>query len=291
MTKTLEAKTPPGARYIGTNGKRTYATRIVDAVPEFAMIPKEQLHVDHGYQRNLNERRVQKMLATWSWAACGALKVALRPTGDWYVFDGQHRHAAAMKLPTIATLPCLIYEMETAEVEARGFLSQTDVKPMTTIDRFRALVAAKDPRALMVRDLLAKHHIALRGGVRRGENAVACAAELLFWADRDPETLSRVFPLAVELLHAGGLISDRLLRAMIHVERHLDGESLTDRRWSKIVLAVGHDAIMDAIRRVIELEGSGSLHNCATGLLIAINRGRRVRLIARGINSNTGTEE
>jgi hypothetical protein len=111
------------------------SSRIVDAVPEFAMIPKGQLAVDHAYQRNLSESRIKKMAATWSWAACGALKVALRPNGEWYVFDGQHRLVAAQLVKDILALPCLVYEMDTVTDEAKGFLSQTVSKQMTTVDR------------------------------------------------------------------------------------------------------------------------------------------------------------
>src|ERR1039458_1218404 len=73
-----------------------YAWTIKNAPGEFHMLPKGELEVDPGYQRNkINLGRVVELSRAWDWIACGCLVVALREDNKWFVVDGQHRKLAA----------------------------------------------------------------------------------------------------------------------------------------------------------------------------------------------------
>lgn len=265
--------------------RRTVPRGIVDSPPEFALIPKEQLAVDHDYQRGLSTKRIREGAANWSWAACGGLKVALRPSGDWYVFDGQHRLAMAMLREDVTALPCLIYEMETVVDEAVGFLSQTSAKPMSVVDRFRAMLIARDPTALIVKGIMDSEKLTLRAGVKPGDRAMGCAAELLKWAREDPAALRRLFPILSGIINRGGMVSDRILRGLMHLEQRIAGGSLTEKRWRARIATLSYQTLTDAISSSCALEGNGNARACALGILSAINRGLKNRLLVPGINS------
>src|SRR5689334_6103185 len=77
-----------------------------DRPGEFAMIDKTKLNVDLSYQRKTTKSRVDKIREEWSWIAFGAVSVALRGDGEWFVMDGQHRVLAAMMRDDIKEVPC-----------------------------------------------------------------------------------------------------------------------------------------------------------------------------------------
>jgi len=276
----------PGLRFsYDKRGTRFPPSAILDAPPEFALIPKEQLQVDHAYQRGLSAKRIKDTASAWSWAACGALKVALRPDGEWFVFDGQHRLAAALLRHDVKALPCLVYEMKTVREEAAGFLAQTTSKPMTVIERFKALLMVQDPVATMVKNLLDRNQITLRGGVKPGDKAIGCAAELLHWGKNDPETLKKVWPLMVQVIEHGGMVTDKLLRAFVYLEQRIENDSLTERRWRKRLGSIRPADLLDGIAKANALDGGTQARSCAAGVLAVLNRGLQRRLLVPGVNS------
>lgn len=267
----------------GRGSKRPYPT-VVDAVPEFALIPKGELKVDHAYQRGLNEKRARRYAEDWSWAACGALKVALRPDGDWYVFDGQHRLAAALLRPDVTRLPCLVYEMATAQVEAEGFLSQATQRPMYSADRFKAQVIAGDPAAIVVNEIVTAAGMRVAGGTSPGGNIVSAVSELLRCVREDEATLRRLFPLLVEYSKVQkGILSEKFLRATFYLEREVPG-ALTAAARRKQLLTVPWTKFALALQSDTRTGETGSPRNLARRFLGAFNYGRRARLVVPGLN-------
>jgi hypothetical protein len=259
---------------------------IIDKPPEFAFIPKRELAIDADYQRNLSKERVKNIAANWSWAACGALKIALRPNGDWYVFDGQHRLAGAMLREDVDLLPSLVFEMETVREEALGYLAQTSSKPMSVVDRFKAMLIARDSTALAAQVMLVAAGFAMRAGVKPGERAIGCAGEFLKWVENDPATTHKLFPVLVAMVEHGGMITDRVLRGSIYIEQRLatTEESLTDPRWRKRFAELSVKRVTDSLRTNCELEGNSAPRTCAKGLLLALNHGLTKRLRVPGLN-------
>jgi hypothetical protein len=147
------------------------------------------------------------------------------------------------------------------------------------------MVIAGDPNATFIRDLVEGSGLAIRHGVRTGEKGVSCAGELLKWAESDRTTLSRLWPLMVAIHQKSGMIRDRLVRAMMYVEQRLEGSSLTDQRWRKVILSIPYDTLTESIRKSNELDAHAGPRSCAVGFLAAINRGRQRRLVVPGINA------
>jgi hypothetical protein len=175
--------------------------------------------------------------------------------------------------------------MNTVREEAAGFLAQTTSKPMTVIERFKALLMIENEQALLVDSLLKKDGVTLRGGIKPGDKAIGCAGELLHWAKNDPDTLRKIWPLMIQVIEHGGMVTDRLLRGFVYLEQRIENDSLTERRWRKRLAAVRPGDLLDGIAKANALEGGNQARSCANGVLAVLNRGLQRRLLVPGVNS------
>src|ERR1700686_676187 len=129
----------------GDDKVERYGWKMRDRPGELCEINKRDLKIDIAYQRSLKRARVLDMAQDWSWVACGAVVVALRQPGEWFVVDGQHRVAAALLRSDIERIPCIAYAAEDLRQEAQGFIdTNTKRGSMTLADRFKALIITKD---------------------------------------------------------------------------------------------------------------------------------------------------
>lgn len=122
----------------------------------FKQVETGALTVDHGYQRDLDDRRVRRMVKNFEPRLLGALEVS-HSNGRQAVFDGQHRLAMARELG-LDKLPCLVHTDLTPEQEAELFVAlQRERKGIKQIDRFRAQVFAGDETACAINAIVASH--------------------------------------------------------------------------------------------------------------------------------------
>jgi len=259
-----------------------YKWNLVDRPGVFLEIEKADLLIDDAYQRHIKDPKVMEFAGDWSWIACGVIKVADR-SGLFFVIDGQHRVMAARKRSDIAMLPCLVFESAGLVSEAQGFLdSNTSNRPLSVLDRFKALLITNDPRALMVERLFSET------GRRAGKGSydgVYCIASLLDAAKKYPKELERVWPLIDEICKEQ-VVSQSIVLAVMHIEcRMNDGESLTDRRWKSRLLSIGYDTIHESMNKAAAYYGSRTPTSFSVGLLDALNKGLRNHLVMKGINS------
>lgn len=250
-----------------------YDWKVSGRPAEFSYIDKLELKIDEAYQRSTSARRILEMARNWDWVSCGAISVAMRGDGEWFVMDGQHRVQAAMKRVDIKQLPCLIFELENIGQEAKGFLSiNTGRKPMSFVDRFKALIIAKDPIALEVAKLIAISGRQLSKTPR--STTISCIQTLMRAEQANKATLHRLWPLIVELA-TGHTIDADLVNAFVWLEEALPIESLANSKWASRILNVGIDAIRDGIRHSVLYRSKRTPLSCGVGLLNAINKGLR----------------
>lgn len=244
-------------------------------------VEKSELSVDHTYQRNVNNLKANKIASEWSWVACGVLIVASRADG-FFVIDGQHRLAAALKRSDIKTVPCIVFDVENGVLgEAEGFIaSNTLRKPMSGVDKFRALLVMKDPAALLVNRLCtATMRKITTGGTGRN---LSCVGHALLNANKHPKVFERIFPL-VDRLCNDKIMHEWILNGMMYLELKMpDGESLTDKRWADKILSIGHDRILDGIRTAKAYYKRGGPKIFATGIVDAINFKAKKKLVLKG---------
>lgn len=113
----------------------------------FRMVAVDSLRYDHRYQRTLIEKRVDKIVREFDPALLTPLEVNLRD-GVHYVYDGQHRGAAAAQLG-LKKVPCMVHHFEMEQEEARLFVAlQTERRPVTAVQRHIANVFQQDLAAM-----------------------------------------------------------------------------------------------------------------------------------------------
>lgn len=280
MTTPVQAKAP------ATDGSAITPSDIINKPGAFMMIPTDSLKVDTEYQRSLTGSRVDKMAENWSWVACGAITVALRGpgSGEYYVIEGQHRAAAAERAG-ITEMPCLVFESMTHIDEAQGFLDTNIARrPMSTVDRYRALLVVEDHCALRVRELLvqANRVPGKAGGSNRTQSAaasreIACLEYMMNAVNLNEPVLTRLWPLIIELCE-NRLITKKITQGLFYLERFLVNTSLLERHWRRRLMQVGYDTIHKSIIETIAFEGKGGSAVCARGILRALNKGLKHKL-------------
>ena len=246
---------------------------VKNAPGEFLMIPKEELEVDHAYQRNrINQRRVDALTRAWDWIACGCLVVALRDDNKWFVMDGQHRKLAADQRGDINALPCLVFETTSRREEALGFLAINQGRMgVGSLDRYKAALLAGDPTANAVEALL--RSTGHRAGEKPSARTVSCVQCLYHLAGEDRARFARLWPLLAEL-HPYGPMTDLVIKGLWMVEKWLGDRSVTEPPYREKLLVIGGQGLHHEIRREMAVIGQGGTRVFACAIAKYLNKQR-----------------
>lgn len=254
-----------------------YGWEMVDRPGKYQKIHKSQLNVDHDYQRdNVRHARVNRIAHRWSWVQFGAISVARRPDGSFWVFDGQHRKLAADKRSDIGELPCMVFESTGPVDEAHYFLViNGDRGPVAKIDAYKALLAQGDATAMAVEEMIrASSYTMSRGGADR---TVQCVTALFRAIKTDPRAARVAWQMAVRVT-GGKTVVDRVFVSLFVVERHLaktGAGSLGDDRFGQAIDRLNPKAIYRSIAQTVEYHGKGGEKIYGEALLRLLNKGRR----------------
>ena len=256
-----------------------YGWTVKDSPGKFQMIPKEQLIVDHSYQRTATRDKVRNIQAAFSWVAFCCLTVAFR-TGRYYVIDGQHRALATLSRSDIRDLPCMVFESLSIEQEAQGFVTiQECRKPMASIDSFRAKLIAGDEDALYIDRVLRYNNIRVVTHTSAPRDLASVAA--CFGMVRESKSdFERAASIVSELCR-DCTIHHILFQGMYYLSRHLD-TPLTDVRLRKRIRSVGAAGLITAANKAVAYHDAGGLAIWSKGMLDAINSGLRHRFSFKG---------
>lgn len=121
---------------------------------KYATVEVKNLIIDKRYQRELDGRRVQKIVDAFEPRLLGTLEVARRNGGKLAVFDGQHRLAALTDLG-IDSAPCLVHDNLTPQQEANLFVAlQRERRNVSSLERFRARIFSGDRDARTIKKVV-----------------------------------------------------------------------------------------------------------------------------------------
>lgn len=237
-------------------------------------INKSILQVDFSYQRQANKQKVLSISSEWSWVACGVIIVANRG-GELWVMDGQHRVMAAKQRADIVSLPCIVFESSGISQEAKGFLDvNTGRKPMSSIDKFKAQIAAGDAVAKFVQQTTENLGIKFKKTAKNPkelQSVIWCIER----AKENAKAFSDVLTLAAELCEQKPITS-RLLDGIFYI--HTNGLPITDIGTRKHFFRVGAERLEDAANKASAYYSKGGAKIWADGMLDCINKGLRNRL-------------
>lgn len=142
------------------------------------------------YMRERDERRVLSMARNWRPELLQPLTV-VRPTtfdnGNMVLIDGDHRRGAA-EYRGMDTLWCQVLIGPFAEADrARLFYDLQEARrPLKPLDKFRALLAARDPEAVGVQGILVKHRLQFGPRIEAPRTVVAVVACRNAWRIGEP---------------------------------------------------------------------------------------------------------
>lgn len=244
---------------------------------QFQIVDKTLLTVDPGYQRFVkpDDAKVRRIQREFCWPAFGVLTIAKRANG-FFVADGQHRYLAAMSLPAVKSLPCMVFESSSQREDAKLFLqTNVDRKPMTAIHKFNAQVAVGDHAATVAKELL--DFAGKRVGNGNGTGEFRPIGALVRCVQVDEAAMRRVWPVVLEIF-GHEPINQFVLRGAHYCERFLVTGSLTDRKIRKKLADAGPDEIWRQIRSARGMMGIDGEKPMGVGVLSVINHRTRNKL-------------
>lgn len=239
----------------------------------FMEIHKRDLNVDHEYQRDkVFVKKVREIAASWSWAGCGAILVAARADGTYWVFDGQHRVMAARMRSDISDLPCLVFECSDKTQEAAGFIvSNTLRKNVTATAKFKALVMTGDETAVYLSKFFESRGLALDGH-SDSAGVVSCVSACMVLRKKVGDDFDCIFDAAAIASAPKAVHKDILVGlAWVHSQHGLCG----NRAFVRRLASVGRDAILDSVGRFAAAEGKRSTNVNGRAVMTAVNKGLR----------------
>ena len=260
---------------------KRYKWELKDGPGDFMWIPKDQLVVDHSYQRPPQLAKVKLYAQTWAWWACSAIVVANRPNDpNNYVVDGQNRALAALKRSDISVLPCIVFESTGAVQEAAAFYDiNANRRTPTTLDKWKAQLMRGDPHVVATDRLI--RDMGRVPSKSRSPNSVSCVTVLLNAMTADAARVRRVYPL-LSAVCEGNPMHERLVGGFLWLEAHMpEGQSLTDKRWSNRAKRIGYTALLVGANRAAALYAQGSNRVCAIGIQETLNKGLQHPLVLR----------
>lgn len=247
----------------------------------FAEMSPHAIQVDRAYQRPENEDKIKDIARNFNWRAFGVAPVSVRPSGEHFAMDAQHRILAARRRSDVVMVPVLIFATETAKEEACSFLQiNTGRKPLTARDTFRAKMTSGSEAAALVDRLIRESGRSISEA--SSSTSVACLALLVRLAESDQDLLLKIWPLVVEVAD-GAPLHNRVVETIAFIESRATNGSLLEAKWKARLLALGVHGIVDAAAKAAAFYASGGQKVWSRGVLNAINKGMRNKLTVRGL--------
>jgi len=272
----MRRKYPGETNNMGADKISLFGWKIKDEPGTLVSLPKTKLRVSDAYQRQAVVTKVVAIASHWSWVACGVLIVGMRD-GEYWVVDGQHRLLAARKRSDISELPCIVFETESEQQEADGFLDvNTGRKPLSVFARFKALIVAGDQAAIGLDRMLMANDLTATASAHRPRD-IKCLGICLQLYKEDVESFSRAIGLAARLSDtADTFVSDKLLQGLYYIDRHVEG-GLQNKRLADRCTKIGADRLKEAAQRAAAFFTAGGSKVWAQGMLEEINKGLHMK--------------
>jgi hypothetical protein len=232
------------------------------------MVPIGELNVDMTYQRcEVSHANTLAIAKDFDWVAFGNVIVMKRADGKLYVIDGQQRTLAAKLRGDIEKVPCVIFESNGVEHEARGFIAtNTRRRSVSAITKFHARVLAKESPDTEIQDWL--DSIGFRVSADNTSNCIAFPTRFIETWKASKETAKKAFHIQCDIIGPGESVNSEihcgicyLLSKDVEVRRYVD----------KMKSMGGKPAVLRAINTAkIELSRSGD-KTYGLGILTMIN--------------------
>ena len=250
----------------------SYKWNVIGINPKIVWIAVDKLKIDHTYQReNIRDTKVLTIARDFDWAAFGSINVMERE-GQFFVTDGQHRLAAAIRRGDIPKVPCVMNQSTGVVSEAKAFVeSNTNRRAVSAYDKYRAMLATGNPLHVAAQAMLDKY-----GLIVKQERPV----NTLSW----PELLIRTFKIDAEMCEKCILLQRQAIgqdiklnhlphKGFFHIATHIQSGNIFEH-GERIYHAGGLACMIHAIRQVQIESGKEGVSDAiaARGILLIVNR-------------------
>lgn len=145
-----------------------------------------RLEIGPAYQRSIDPRWVKRLAADFDPFLLDDLLVNKTADGRYVVMDGQHRLEAIRAIGwSDQRVPCAVYDDLPLELQAKRFNVQAIRKPLSTQQRFRAALFARQPDETTVAEIVKAAGFALNLDDGRHEGGRISAVGSLLWLHRN----------------------------------------------------------------------------------------------------------
>jgi hypothetical protein len=271
FTDSTAAESTP---YRGDKVKAYGWAPVPDCKPTFRWINKNNLRVDHCYQRNeISYHKIARITRNFEWASCGAILVAERAPGEFYAFDGQHRLLAAKRRSDITEMPCLVYDLCGTQDEANAFLDvNTERKAIGGTARHNARLTANDSTARLIQDCIDESGLNVANTAVKSRQ-IKCLTVCYQMAGINADLFRDALMLSAELsASSDSPVRETVLLGLFHVGQRIP-LGLQNRKFRKRVLDLGMEELCTAISRAKAFYARGGSRVYAAGIVERVNKG------------------
>lgn len=246
------------------------------------MVLVERLKVDPSYQRTkLSEENVKGIARDFNWTAFRTVLVAVRPNGEMFVVDGQHRLEAA-KRRGIKSIPCSIFASSGHEEEAMAFFTcATKVRTISALNKFRALLVGGDAETGEIEHLLSEVGLKVTVTPTNSPNKINFPAEIIRTFKVDSALTKTALVLQRIMIGPDTCMNREIHKGIFYV---LHRQSITDKMAENVYKAGGKDAILHAINGTQIKSGNlaKSESICGLGVWEIVKKSSRLRVNLKG---------
>jgi len=184
--------------------------------PKLEWLSIKQLVVDPEYQREITivgRKNIRRIVENFNWSMFAPIMVASVGGNKFAIVDGQHR-ATAAALCGVDKVPCAVIEALRGEQAAAFRAINANTTRLHTVQLHHAAVAAKDPRALKIAEVVKKAGVRIpRSPGRRLDGDCLCVETIARGIERAGEA---VVILALRaIVHSGDGRSEELNKTII----------------------------------------------------------------------------
>ena len=253
-----------------------YGWEIKDEPGQLRKLHKDCLQIHPAYQRDALASKIKEITANWSWVACGAIVVGERG-GEFWVIDGQHRVLSAKRRSDITHLPCIVFETDGVKQEAIAFLDlNTGRKPVSSIGKFKAMLASEDAAAMIVHETLARLGVEPKA-TANGPGQIKSVAWMVRRAGENRERFEAVLSLAAQI-STDAPIKEMLLDGLWYIDERLDG-GIKQKRFTDRCRQLGASRLIDGAKRAAAYFVKGGAAVFAQGIMQEVNGGLRNKFV------------
>jgi len=141
-------------------------------------LPATVFSVDIRVQRKLDEKRAQAMADELQPQALGLLIASERIDGHTYVIDGRHRMAACRLANYQGLLATRVFTGLTLQEEARLFRTHNQMRPVSSVERFKVRVTEEEPAAVAINKVLSAYGLHVENGNNTSLGTISAIATL-----------------------------------------------------------------------------------------------------------------